>query len=122
MVIDFEGEPTRRRRRAGTRRQPLRDVAGMLRSLSYLASAVRRDGTEIPDEWEHEARSSFLGGYRASPAVAVLPSSVEAQDQQLTMFELEKAFYELRYELDHRPDWVDIPVGSIVGLLDGADV
>jgi predicted trehalose synthase len=38
------------------------------------------------------------------------------------MFELEKAFYELRYELDHRPDWVDIPVGSIVGLLDGASV
>jgi maltose alpha-D-glucosyltransferase/alpha-amylase len=36
------------------------------------------------------------------------------------MFELEKAFYELRYELDHRPDWIDIPVGSIVGLLEGA--
>jgi trehalose synthase-fused probable maltokinase len=118
MVIDFEGEPTRT---SSTRRHkalPLRDVAGMLRSLSYLASSARRDGAEIPDEWEREARSSFLGGYRASPAVAVLPSSVEAQEHQLTMFELEKAFYELRYELDHRPDWVDIPVGSIVRLLD----
>jgi predicted trehalose synthase len=81
---------------------------------------VRRDGVEIDDGWERDARSKFLGGYRASRAATVLPSSVDAQDQQLTMFELEKAFYELRYELDHRPDWVDIPVGSIIGLLDGA--
>src|SRR5439155_18951084 len=122
MVIDFEGEPTRA---APARRQkmpPLRDVAGMLRSLSYLASAARRDGTPVPDEWPHEARARFLDGYRASPAVAVLPSSLEAQEQQLTMFELEKAFYELRYELDHRPDWVDIPIESIIGLLEGAVV
>jgi trehalose synthase-fused probable maltokinase len=120
MVIDFEGEPTRG---AATRRQktaPLRDVAGMLRSLSYLGSAARRDGTAVSEGWEAEARGRFLDAYRASPAMAVLPSSVEAQDQQLMMFELEKAFYELRYELDHRPDWVDIPVGSIIALLDGA--
>jgi trehalose synthase-fused probable maltokinase len=122
MVIDFEGEPARGSAARRHKASPLRDVAGMLRSLSYLASAVRRDGTEISDEWEREARSHFLAGYRASPVAAVLPSSLEAQEQQLTMFELEKAFYELRYELDHRPDWVDIPVGSIVGLLDGATV
>ncbi|HEY3671731.1 MAG TPA: hypothetical protein VGN51_12410 [Acidimicrobiia bacterium] len=121
MVIDFEGEPTRA---AATRRQktaPLRDVAGMLRSFSYLASAARRHGTDVPDEWVHEARCRFLDAYRASPAVAVLPSSLEAQGQQLTMFELEKAFYELRYEMDHRPDWVDIPVDSIIALLEGTD-
>jgi trehalose synthase-fused probable maltokinase len=122
MVIDFEGEPTRA---APTRRQkapPLRDVAGMLRSISYLASAARRAGTAVPEGWEDDARHRFLTAYRASPVVGVLPSSVEAQDQQLAMFELEKAFYELRYELDHRPDWVDIPVGSIIGLLEGAAV
>ena len=50
--------------------------------------------------------------------MAVLPATQEAQDGQLVMFELEKAFYELRYELDHRPDWVDIPVRSIATLLD----
>ena len=83
MVIDFEGEPTRRSPARRHKAAPLRDVAGMLRSLSYLASAVRRDGIEIPDEWERDARSSFLDGYRASPAVAVLPSSIDAQDQQL---------------------------------------
>jgi predicted trehalose synthase len=94
----------------------------MLRSLSYLANAARRDGTTVSEEWEREARGSFLGAYRASPAAAVLPSSQEAQEQQLVMFELEKAFYELRYELDHRPDWVDIPVDSILTLLEGAGV
>jgi trehalose synthase-fused probable maltokinase len=122
IVIDFEGEPARG---TTTRRQKtaaLRDVAGMLRSLSYLTNAARRDGTAVPDAWERDARASFLGAYRASPAAAVLPSSVEAQDQQLVMFELEKAFYELRYELDHRPDWVDIPVESILTLLEGAMV
>jgi trehalose synthase-fused probable maltokinase len=122
MVIDFEGEPTRG---TTTRRQKtaaLRDVAGMLRSLSYLTSAARREGTSVPDGWERDARERFLGAYRASPAAAVLPSSVEAQDHQLMMFELEKAFYELRYELDHRPDWVDIPVESIIALLEGATV
>jgi trehalose synthase-fused probable maltokinase len=120
MIIDFEGEPTRS---AATRRQktpPLRDVAGVLRSISYLTSAARRAGTDVPDGWEDTARERVLGGYRASPVLGVLPSSIEAQDQQLAMFELEKAFYELRYELDHRPDWIDIPVGSIVGLLEGA--
>jgi maltokinase len=118
MVIDFEGEPTRS---APTRRHkalPLRDVAGMLRSLSYLTAAARRDGTRVPEGWEEEARRRFLDAYRASPASSVLPSLVETQDQQLTMFELEKAFYELRYELDHRPDWVELPVGSIVDLLE----
>jgi len=122
MLIDFEGEPTRT---AATRRQkspPLRDVAGMLRSIAYLASSARRAGTVVPDGWEDAARREFLDAYRASPVVGVLPSSVEAQDQQLAMFELEKAFYELRYELDHRPDWVDIPVGSIIDLLEGAVV
>jgi maltokinase len=120
MVIDFEGEPTRAATMRRQKTAPLRDVAGMLRSLSYLTNAARRDGTTVPEEWERDARSTFLGAYRDSPAAAVLPSSQEAQEQQLVMFELEKAFYELRYELDHRPDWVDIPVDSILTLLDGA--
>jgi len=120
MVIDFEGEPARGATMRRHKAAPLRDVAGMLRSLSYLASAAERDGAAAPDGWLRDARDRFLGAYRASPAAAVLPSSIEAQDQQLALFELEKAFYELRYELDHRPDWVDIPVGSILGLLEGA--
>jgi trehalose synthase-fused probable maltokinase len=122
MIIDFEGEPSRAATARRQKTSPLRDVAGMLRSFSYLAHSVERGGATVPEGWEQEARARFLGAYRASPASVVLPSSVEAQDQQLTMFELEKAFYELRYELDHRPDWVDIPVGSIISLLEEAVV
>jgi maltokinase len=117
-VIDFEGEPARA---AATRRQktqPLRDVAGMLRSFSYLVATLDRAGHPVPPDWEQEARDRFLAGYRDTPAVAVLPASQEAQDGQIVMFELEKSFYELRYELDHRPAWVDIPVRSIAALLD----
>src|SRR3954447_4095346 len=117
-VIDFEGEPARAAAARRQKAQPLRDVAGMLRSFSYLAAALDRNGHRVPDGWEQAARDEFLTGYRATAAVAVLPASREAQDSQLVMFELEKAFYELRYELDHRPDWVDIPVRSIGALLE----
>ena len=117
-VIDFEGEPTRGVATRRQKTQALRDVAGMLRSFSYLAATLDRAGHPLSATWEQEARDRFLTGYRDTPAVAVLPATPEAQDGQLVMFELEKAFYELRYELDHRPDWVDIPVRSIATLLD----
>jgi maltokinase len=117
-VIDFEGEPARAPAARRQKAQPLRDVAGMVRSFSYLVASLARAGEGLPAGWEQEARARFLAGYRDTAAVAVLPASQEAQDAQLVMFELEKAFYELRYELDHRPDWVDIPVRSIAALLD----
>ncbi len=118
MIIDFEGEPARP---ASARRQksfPLRDVAGMLRSISYLAATLERAGRPLPATWESEARGQLLEGYRSSAPSAVLPQTVEAQDRQLGMFELEKAFYELRYELDNRPEFVAIPVQSILSLLE----
>ncbi|HEY3834880.1 MAG TPA: phosphotransferase [Acidimicrobiia bacterium] len=118
LVIDFEGEPARP---ASERRQksfPLRDVAGMLRSISYLVATLERDGHEVPGGWEAEAREQLLDGYRTGAPGAVLPQSVEAQDRQLGLFELEKAFYELRYELDNRPDFVPIPVQSILAILE----
>jgi trehalose synthase-fused probable maltokinase len=118
MVIDFEGEPARAATARRQKTSALRDVAGMLRSISYLVAAARREGTVVDDGWEREAREQLLDAYRGSSAAVVLPSTVEAQDQQLVMFELEKAFYELRYELDHRPDWVEIPVAGIVAMLE----
>jgi maltokinase len=121
MIIDFEGEPARASTMRRQKAPPLRDVAGMLRSVSYLTGAAERSGVAVPEGWEAQARRRFLDGYRATAGSSVLPSSVEAQDHQIVVFELEKAFYELRYEVDHRPDWVDIPVRSIVGLLDGVD-
>ena len=118
LVIDFEGEPARP---ASARRQksfPLRDVAGMLRSISYLAATLEHDGHAPPAGWEHDARADLLEGYRATAPSAVLPQTIESQDRQLGMFELEKAFYELRYEFDNRPDFAPIPVRSIISILE----
>ncbi len=118
LIIDFEGEPARP---ASARRQksfPLRDVAGMLRSISYLVATLDDDGHPLPADWEVAARAELLEGYRASAPATVLPLTAEAQDRQLWMFELEKAFYELRYELDNRPDFAPIPVRSILSLLE----
>jgi trehalose synthase-fused probable maltokinase len=120
LVIDFEGEPARP---ASARRQknfPLRDVAGLLRSVSYLSAFLERAGHELPQGWCDDAREQLLDGYRASAPATVLPPSVEGQERQLSLFELEKAFYELRYELDNRPDSVTIPVQGILGLFERA--
>ncbi|HEX4493652.1 MAG TPA: phosphotransferase [Acidimicrobiia bacterium] len=118
LVIDFEGEPTRP---ASSRRQkalPLRDVAGLLRSIGYLVSTLTRQDRPAPDGWERDARERLLAGYRSAAPASLLPATDEARARQLALFELEKAFYEVRYELDHRPDWVGIPVQSILDVLE----
>jgi maltokinase len=120
IVIDFEGEPARSLPERRLKRSPLRDVAGMLRSFAYVASAVEiGGGVRPPPGWEEEARSEFLAGYRETIERTLVPSG-ESFDRLLQIFELEKAVYELRYELDNRPDWVPIPVAGIVRLLESA--
>ena len=118
-ILDFEGEPARSLPERRLKRSPLRDVAGMLRSFSYAAagSSILR-GVTAPDDWEDRARESYLGGYRARVDPSLLPPGQHATDQLLTVFELEKVVYELRYELNNRPDWVAIPVAGIVRLLE----
>jgi len=120
VVLDFEGEPARSLPERRLKRSPLRDVAGMLRSFSYAAagSEILR-GHPAPEGWEGRARTAFLEGYRAHVDPALLPPGEQAMGQLLTVFELEKAIYELRYELNNRPDWVPIPVAGIARLLDG---
>jgi trehalose synthase-fused probable maltokinase len=121
VILDFEGEPARSLRERRLKRSPLRDVAGMLRSFAYAASAAAiLRGTPAPPEWEERARVEFLGGYLASADPALLPPGQEAVNRLLALFELEKAVYELEYELNNRPDWVRIPVAGIVRLLEGA--
>jgi trehalose synthase-fused probable maltokinase len=119
VVLDFEGEPARSLAERRRKRSPLRDVAGMLRSFAYAASAATiTDGIEAPEGWEQRARDEFLSGYLpAVEAQGLLPPSQEATERLLAIYELEKAVYELRYELDNRPDWVEIPVAGIVRLL-----
>jgi trehalose synthase-fused probable maltokinase len=119
VIIDFEGEPARSLPERRQKRSPLRDVAGMLRSFAYAASAssILR-GVPAPADWERRAREAFLGAYFERVDPSLLPPSHEAIERLLAVFELEKAVYELRYELNNRPDWVGIPVAGILRLLE----
>jgi trehalose synthase-fused probable maltokinase len=119
LVLDFEGEPARPLAERRRKRSPLRDVAGMLRSFAYAASAIElQHGVAVPDGWEERAREAFLGGYLQTVDTSLLPPGQSAIEQLLAIFELEKAVYELRYELNNRPDWVKIPVAGILRLLE----
>ncbi|HET8777554.1 MAG TPA: hypothetical protein VFN76_07835, partial [Candidatus Limnocylindria bacterium] len=83
---------------------PLRDVAGMLRSLDYAARTAARTSEFDPEPWLADARSAFLNGY--GPTDAAL----------LEAFELEKACYEVRYEAGNRPDWLWLPLAAVERL------
>jgi trehalose synthase-fused probable maltokinase len=118
VLLDFEGEPARTLPERRRKRSPLRDVAGMLRSFAYVASAgPLLRGTEPPPAWEAIARAEFLEGYQSHVDPSLVPSGA-SMDKLLQVFELEKAVYELRYELSHRPDWIQIPVAGIVRMLE----
>ena len=118
VILDFEGEPARSLPERRRKRSPLRDVAGMLRSFAYAASAgdVLRS-VPAPPGWEARARAEFLAGYRETIDPTLVPSGA-GMERLLQVFELEKAVYELRYELNNRPDWVRIPVAGIVRMLE----
>jgi trehalose synthase-fused probable maltokinase len=119
VILDFEGEPARPLPERRLKRSPLRDVAGMLRSFSYAVAGARMlRGTEPPADWEDRAREAFLAGYHERVDSTLLPPGQQATDQLLAVFELEKAVYELRYELNNRPEWVGIPVAGMLRLLD----
>ncbi|HVX38889.1 MAG TPA: hypothetical protein VHB25_04875 [Gemmatimonadaceae bacterium] len=128
MVIDFEGEPARPLEERREKSSPLRDVAGMLRSFAYAAAsaAMAVDQRTIDmrsrelrtARWERDVRKAFLDGYLATDddTPDVLPESEEHTRQLITLFETEKAFYELAYELNNRPDWAWIPMRGIAKL------
>jgi trehalose synthase-fused probable maltokinase len=121
VILDFEGEPARPLVERRRKRSPLRDVAGMLRSFSYAAAgAVALRGARVPEDWVAEARERFLDGYMAAVDPSILPTGEAATNKLLAIFELERAMYELTYELGNRPDWVPIPVACIGRLLDQA--
>jgi maltokinase len=121
VILDFEGEPARTLVERRRKRSPLRDVAGMLRSFAYAATAAEltRDA-DVPEDWEERARERFLESYLETVDPALMPAGDAAIERLLAVFELEKAVYELRYELDNRPDWVGIPVAGIERLMHAA--
>lgn len=129
MVLDFEGEPARpleERRRPSS---PLRDVAGMTRSFQYVAAMALRHLDEpdrelrvLADAWTVRNVNTFLAGYaEVDAAHRLLPKSRASRDALLSVFELDKAVYEVAYELAHRPELVDLPVQAVERLLDGEE-
>ncbi len=133
MIVDFEGEPGRPLDERRRKSSPLRDVAGMLRSIDYAAVSGMRGAASgraedtsalepLAHDWERRTVEAFLAGYRetivGSPSY---PADAALAERLLELFVLEKAFYEMSYELANRPGWVRIPLEGIRGLLDGRD-
>ncbi len=125
VIIDFEGEPARSFAERRAKGSPLRDVAGMLRSFSYARwSALRRVSAngavaarfaDAAHEWERATRAAFLQAYATSQATGAAHGASNAD--LLSLFELEKALYELRYEINNRADWTAVPLLGILALL-----
>lgn len=120
-IVDFEGEPQRPIDERRLRTSPLKDVAGMLRSFSYARGAALEQlgGTFQADliGWERHQRDAFLSAYQrvireGNPAL--IPADQEALDAALAAWEIDKALYEIMYELSSRPDWLWLPLSSVV--------
>ncbi len=138
FIVDFEGEPMRPLAERRAKHCILRDVAGMLRSITYAAAGARAALPETLDEtargartawlnwWEGEAAAAFVAGYReAIGDCPGWPADPATATQLLKLFLLEKALYEIGYELANRPDWLAIPLAGAIGILEadaGPDV
>jgi trehalose synthase-fused probable maltokinase len=112
VLLDFEGEPLRPLAERSEPDAPLRDVAGMLRSFDYVAGTLAAaQGADAVRAWAHEAREAFIDGYSSRSGI-----DLRAQRVLLDAFELDKALYEVSYEVRNRPDWVSIPANAIAHL------
>ena len=129
IIIDFEGEPGRPLSERRAKTSPLRDVAGMLRSIDYAAfSALDRVTARLPElsertvaaaeDWRRRSSQEFLQLYTATAKdMTSLPADHDAAMQQLEIFLLQKAFYEICYEAANRPTWLSIPVRGVLDLI-----
>lgn len=116
VILDFEGEPVKTLEERRKRQSPLRDVAGMLRSFSYVAASFGRAHSEASSwitDWEKSVQESYLGTYISNFHLDL----TDAIKAMLSAYLLEKALYELQYELNHRPDWLMIPLQGILQLI-----
>jgi maltose alpha-D-glucosyltransferase/alpha-amylase len=128
-IIDFEGEPIKSLGERRLKRSPLRDVAGMIRSFYYAAYAVLMQRSQVRAEdvpylvpwvqaWYRYNAGIFLASYQRSVAgSSFMPTDPAEMELMLHIYMLDKAMYELGYELNNRPDWVAIPLRSIMELL-----
>lgn len=126
LLVDFEGEPSRPLSDRRERSSPLRDVAGMIRSLHYAAELALdelddpedRELRVLADAWEHRCVDHLISGYASvDEAHRLLPRHRPSRDALLMLFELDRAVYEVAHEAVHRPERIDIPARAVRRLL-----
>ena len=128
LIVDFEGEPARPLSERREKSSALRDVAGMLRSFSYARRAMLENGMGATQDsraarearlasWEAATRAAFLAAYETAAREAGFMDALAPRLPLLRLFEIEKALYELRYELRSRPDWVALPLNDLLAIL-----
>ena len=130
VILDFEGEPARPMSERKLKRSPLRDVAGMMRSFQYAAYSALWQPAMRPEDvpflerwanlWYREMSSVFLQSYLQTTADALFMPQSEDLPIMLEAYLLDKAVYEIGYELNNRPDWVVIPIRGIKHILKSA--
>lgn len=130
VILDFEGEPSKSYSERRIKRSPLRDVAGMIRSYHYAAYAslfLDHDLSEsevqtlmpFAEQWYHYMSGFFIKNYQLEVAGShFIPTDEQDLKMMLETYLLEKAIYELNYELNNRPSWVVIPIRGITSILD----
>ena len=129
FIIDFEGEPRRTLAERRMKAPAARDVAGLIRSIDYSVSAALERSLKVKaddhgqlqlalGQWRDESVQTFLTAYRAAMTDARLwPEDASQADGLLQFFLLEKAFYEIEYELAHRPDWLRVALSGALRVL-----
>ena len=120
-ILDFEGEPARPMAERRRKQSVLKDVGGLLRSLDYARGTTVNSMPDRPAvlaDWLASARAAFLGAYRSvlasSGGVPLVPADDAAFGRALDAWVLDKALYEVRYELANRPAWVGLPLGALL--------
>jgi maltose alpha-D-glucosyltransferase/alpha-amylase len=130
-LVDFEGEPARSLAQRREKSSPLRDVAGLLRSIDYasafagsqgpadLDEAAEQRKQRILDNFAPSSKESFLAGYRDAAQAGGLVADGDAAQALLQLFILEKAAYEICYEAANRPAWIPVPLRGLAEIADG---
>ena len=129
VLIDFEGEPAKPLSQRGYKRCALRDVMGMMRSFNYVTESVLRGGRYRDRDieqlrpwaryWEEQVSSEYLGGYlEVAVGKPFIPKSPAQIELLLNFYAIEKAVYEINYEMNNRPAWLAIPVAGLQSVLD----
>ena len=133
VIIDYEGEPLRSIGDRRTKRSPLRDVAGMLRSFQYVAyayilkSVVLQQVREkdklknLAEVWSNAISRVYLSSYAETvKGSKIIPSSLDNLSLMLEAYLFEKAIYEIGYEFNNRPDWAIIPIRGVIDLINSS--